>query len=104
MAQHPRTRRDAAAEATRGEPPEPTHDPTDPGTHDPGDAVPEGVPGPGSAVGDDWAGVERRPDRDPGDAVPEGVAPAEPAPLTEEDRRILKRLEDLPKRAQEGGG
>jgi hypothetical protein len=79
-------------------PQEPTHDPTDPGYHDPGDAVPEGVPGPGSEVGDDGAGVERRPRRDPGDAVPEGVAPDSPAPVTEEDRKVRRQLEDLPKR------
>jgi hypothetical protein len=99
MAQQPRTRRRPPAE-----PAEPTHDPSDPGHHDPGDAVPPGVPGPGSLVGDAAAGVERRPDRDPGDAVPEGVAPAEPAPLTEEDRKVLKRLEELPKQGREGGG
>jgi hypothetical protein len=37
-------------------------------------------------------------DRDPGDAVPEGVAPGEPAPLTEEDRKVLGKLRDLPRR------
>lgn len=37
------------------------------------------------------------PNHDPGDAVPEGVAPAEPVPLTEEDRRIKRQLEELPK-------
>ena len=50
------------------EPPEPTHDPSDPGYHD------------------------------PGDAVPEGVAPAEPVPLTEQDRQAKRQLERLPKR------
>jgi hypothetical protein len=35
---------------------------------------------------------------DPGDAVPEGVAPAEPVPLTEEDRRVKAKLERLPRR------
>jgi hypothetical protein len=99
MAQQPRTGR----RRPPAEPAEATHDPTDPGYHDPADAVPEGVPGPGSLVGDDWAGVERRPDRDPGDAVPEGVAPETPAPLTEEDRKVLRRLEELPKRDREGG-
>ncbi|MDO9708003.1 hypothetical protein [Paracraurococcus lichenis] len=88
MAQPPRTR----------EPDEPTHDPSDPGYHDPGDAVPEGIPGPGSEVGDDARGIEARPDRDPGDAVPEGVAPAEPPPLTEKDRQVKRQLEELPKR------
>ena len=80
------------------EPAEPTHDPSDPGTHDPGDAVPEGIPDPGSEVGDDARGVESRPDRDPGDAVPEGVAPVEPVPLTERDKQVKRQLEDLPKR------
>ena len=80
------------------EPAEPTHDPSDPGYHDPGHAVPEGIPGPGSAVGDDARNIESRPNRDPGDSVPEGVAPAEPPPLTEEDKRVKKQLEDLPKR------
>lgn len=43
-------------------------------------------------------GPRGRPDRDPGDAVPPGVAPAEPAPLTEADRRAKRQLEQLPKR------
>jgi hypothetical protein len=34
-------------------------------------------------------------DIDPGDAVPPGVAPQEPAPLTDEDRRVRDRLRDL---------
>lgn len=34
---------------------------------------------------------------DPGDAVPPGVAPLEPAPLTEEEKRVLERLRNLPK-------
>lgn len=46
------------------------------------------------------AGLSRR--RDPGDAVPEGVAPEAPAPLTEEDRKVLRQLEDLPKRSPGG--
>jgi hypothetical protein len=49
-------------------------------------------------VGDSAAGIERRPNRDPGDAVPEGVAPAEPVPLTDTDRRVKRQLEELPKR------
>lgn len=68
------------------------YDPRAPGAHDPGDSVPPGVPGPGSLVGDDAAGIEDRPDRDPGDAVPPGVAPQTPAPLTEEDRKVLEKL------------
>lgn len=32
------------------------------------------------------------PERDPGDAVPPGVAPAEPVPLSEEDRAVLEKL------------
>lgn len=80
------------------DPAEPTHDPSDPGYHDPGDAVPPGIPGPGSAAGDDAAAIEARPDRDPGDSVPEGVAPAEPPPLSRHDRRVKKQLEALPKR------
>lgn len=61
--------------------------------------------GPGSAGGSDLseearlgAGLSRR--RDPGDAVPPGVAPEAPAPLTEEDRRVLERLKELPERAK----
>lgn len=34
---------------------------------------------------------------DPGDAVPEGVAPLEPAPLTEEEKRVLEKLRNLSK-------
>jgi hypothetical protein len=90
---------DAMAQQNR-EPAEPTHDPSDPGYHNPGDAVPDGIPGPGSEVGDDAKGIESRPDRDPGDAVPEGVAPAEPVPLTEQDKQVKRQLEDLPKRAE----
>lgn len=39
------------------------------------------------------------PARDPGDAVPPGVAPSEPPEPTEEDRRVLEKLRDLPRRA-----
>ena len=35
--------------------------------------------------------------RDPGDAVPPGVAPLEPPEPTEEDRRVLEKLRDLPR-------
>lgn len=35
------------------------------------------------------------PERDPGDAVPPGVAPVEPVPLTDEDRRVLAKLERI---------
>ena len=43
--------------------------------------------------------ARRRPyEVDPGDTVPEGGAPAEPAPLSEEDRRVKARLERLPRR------
>ncbi len=34
----------------------------------------------------------------PPGSVPPGVAPAEPAPLTEEDRRVLEKLRKLSKR------
>jgi hypothetical protein len=33
--------------------------------------------------------------RDPGDAVPPGVAPAHPAPLTAEDRKVKRKLEQM---------
>jgi len=33
--------------------------------------------------------------RDPGDAVPEGVAVQEPAPLSEHDKAVKRRLEEL---------
>lgn len=61
---------------------------------DPGDAVPPGVAeaGGGEQGGRSGAG------RDPGDAVPPGVAPLEPPELTEEDRRVLEKLRDLPRR------
>jgi len=32
---------------------------------------------------------------DPGDSVPPGVAPKYPPPLTEEDRRVKRKLEHL---------
>jgi thioredoxin reductase len=57
--------------------------------HDPGDAVPPGVPGtpPPSA------------DRDPGDAVPKGVAPEEPPPPpSPDDQKVLEQLRHLPER------
>ena len=34
-------------------------------------------------------------DLDPGDAVPPGVAPAEPVPLTEHDKAVKRKLEQL---------
>jgi hypothetical protein len=34
-------------------------------------------------------------DRDPGDAVPEGVAVQDPAPLSEQDKAVKRRLEEL---------
>ncbi|MBI0537838.1 hypothetical protein D9599_19955 [Roseomonas sp. KE2513] len=37
-------------------------------------------------------------DHDPGDSVPPGVAPKYPPPLTEEDQRVKRKLEQL------GGG
>ena len=65
-----------------------------PGAEDPGDAVPFGVAGPGS----DDEGGRRGAEHDPGDAVPPGVAPLEPPEPTEEDRRVLEKLRDLPRR------
>ena len=57
------------------QPPEPTHDPSSTRLpRRPATRSPEGVPGPGSTVGDAAKGIDSRPDRDPGDAVPEGVA------------------------------
>ncbi|MCR0985245.1 hypothetical protein [Roseomonas populi] len=38
------------------------------------------------------------PGHDPGDSVPPGVAPVSPVPLTEEDRKVKRKLEQL------GGG
>jgi hypothetical protein len=32
---------------------------------------------------------------DPGDSVPPGVAPISPVPLTEEDRKVKRKLERL---------
>ncbi|WP_338664962.1 hypothetical protein VQH23_07255 [Pararoseomonas sp. SCSIO 73927] len=32
---------------------------------------------------------------DPGDAVPPGVAPVNPVPLTDEDRKVKRKLEEL---------
>jgi hypothetical protein len=62
---------------------------------DPGDAVPPGV-----AVSDEREEESGRSaaERDPGDAVPPGVAPLEPPEPTEEDRRVLEKLRDLPRR------
>lgn len=34
-------------------------------------------------------------ERDPGDAVPPGVAPQTPAPLSENDKLIQKKLEQI---------
>lgn len=60
---------------------------------DPGDAVPPGVGAPDDDRGSAAGG------HDPGDAVPPGVAPADPPPEpTEEDRRVLEKLRDLPRR------
>ena len=39
---------------------------------------------------------------DPGDAVPPGVAPADPAPLTPEDKKARRALERM-KRPREAG-
>lgn len=63
---------------------------------DPGDAVPPGV-GAG-AGGDEGETARGGASRDPGDAVPPGVAPSEPPEPTEEDRRVLEKLRDLPRR------
>jgi hypothetical protein len=35
------------------------------------------------------------PGHDPGDSVPSGVAPVSPVPLTEEDRKVKRKLEQL---------
>ena len=61
---------------------------------DPDDVVPPGVAGTG---GEEPKGSEGAA-RDPGDAVPPGVAPLEPPELSEEDRRVLEKLRDLPRR------
>jgi hypothetical protein len=42
-------------------------------------------------------GSESEARRDPGDAVPPGVAPEDPAPLTDEDRKVKRKLEQLGK-------
>jgi hypothetical protein len=34
--------------------------------------------------------------RDPGDAVPSGVAVQQPAPLTEQERAVKRKLEEMP--------
>jgi hypothetical protein len=53
----------------------------------------------GAGKGGGGGGYLYRPrgERDPGDAVPPGVAPLEPAPLTEEEKRVLERLRNLPR-------
>ena len=38
-------------------------------------------------------------ERDPGDAVPPGVAPQAPVPMTPQDKKIRRALEQLPRRA-----
>ena len=48
--------------------------------------------GPGDGSGERGRGRAGR-EIDPGDAVPPGVAPLTPAPLTEEDRKVLDKLE-----------
>ena len=60
----------------------------------PGDAVPLGVAGADDDEERRGSGAEP----DPGDAVPPGVAPLEPVEPTEEDRRVLEKLRDLPRR------
>ncbi|MBO1074335.1 hypothetical protein [Roseomonas marmotae] len=40
-------------------------------------------------------GIDPAMAHDPGDSVPEGVAVQQPAPLTEEDRAVKKKLEEL---------
>jgi hypothetical protein len=35
-------------------------------------------------------------DRDPGDAVPSGVAVQHPAPLTEQEQAVKRKLEEMP--------
>lgn len=59
---------------------------------DPGDAAPHGVPGVSGSGGG----------HDPGDAVPPGVAPLDSPEPTEEDRRVLEKLRDLPRRSRPG--
>lgn len=41
-------------------------------------------------------------EHDPGDSVPPGVAPKYPPPLTEEDRRVKRKLERLGEGSGEG--
>ncbi|MFC7737867.1 hypothetical protein ACFQX4_18990 [Roseomonas sp. GCM10028921] len=44
--------------------------------------------------------TEQNPDdpgHDPGDSVPPGVAPLEPAPLSAEDKKVKRKLEELGK-------
>jgi hypothetical protein len=41
--------------------------------------------------------------RDPGDAVPPGVAPDDPAPLTHEDRKVKRKLEQLGEGGSDAG-
>jgi hypothetical protein len=60
---------------------------------DPGDAVPAGVKGAGGEAPVPEEGAAR----DPGDAVPPGVAPMEPPEPSEEERRVLEKLRDLPR-------
>jgi hypothetical protein len=43
------------------------------------------------------------PERDPGDAVPPGVAPAEPVPLSKQDRAVLDKLRHIPPAPAPGG-
>lgn len=38
---------------------------------------------------------------DPGDAVPEGVAVQDPAPLSEDDKAVKRKLEALPQHAKQ---
>ena len=65
-----------------------------PGAEDPGDAAPFGAVGPGS----DDEGGRRDAEHDFSDAVPSGVAPLESPEPTDEDRRVLEKLRDLPRR------
>ena len=67
-----------------------------PDAESPGDPVPPGIAGSGGRE----EGSRRGAARHPGDAVPLGVAPLEPQEPTEEDRRVLEKLCDLPRRAR----
>ena len=62
-----------------------------------------GDPGPekGTDMQDDLAPGR---ERDPGDAVPEGVAVQEPAPLSEHDKAVKQRLEELGRDQPKDGG